>query len=81
MGEKMNIGDYGEISFIFRYNRKYHIKDEPPYIEDGIICMVKVTDISPTKVKVVDFDGRPYEISPEHIRYFKPKALKIPQLR
>jgi len=81
MGDKMNIGDYGEISFIFRYKRKYAIKDEPPYIEDGIICMAKITDITPTEVKFIDLDGRPYEIQHSYIRYFKPKALKIPQLR
>ena len=73
----MNIGDYGEISFIFRYRRKYPIKDESPYIDDGIICMAKILDISQTEVNLIDLDGRTYKIPPEHIRYFKSKVLKI----
>ena len=81
IGDYGEIGSYGEMSFIFRYERKFHINDEPPYIEDGIICMVRIADINEDEVKFIDLDGRPYRALHKDVRYFKPKKIRIPKER
>jgi len=80
MGDKMNIGDYGEISFILRKKRKVPLDGEA-YIETGVILHGTVADIDKNNVLIVDNDELIYIVRKKDIRGFeskdKHKELKI----
>lgn len=76
MGEKINIGDYGEISFILRKKRKIPLDGEI-YIETGVILYGTIADIDKNNVLIIDNDELIYIVSKKDIRSFEPKELKI----
>ena len=72
MGEKMNIGDYGEISFTLRKKRKVPI-DGDWYITTGFILRGEISDIDSNNVLIIDNDGMIYIPRKKDIRSFEPK--------
>ena len=72
MGDKMNIGDYGEISFILRKKRKIPI-DGDWYITTGFILRGEISDIDSNNVLIIDNDGMIYIPRKKDIRSFEPK--------
>ena len=80
----MNIGDYGEVSFILRKKRKVPI-DGDWYITTGFVLRGTIADIDRNNVLIIDNDNMIYIPLKKDIRGFEPKdkakELKIPQLR
>jgi hypothetical protein len=70
MGDEMNIGDYGEISFILRKKRKTPI-DGDWYITTGFILHGTIADIDRNNVLIIDNDDMIYIPRKKDIRYFK----------
>ncbi len=80
MGEKINIGDYGEISFILRKKRKIPLDGET-HIETGVILYGTIADIDKNNVLIIDNDELIYIVSKKDIRSFELKELKITKWR
>ena len=80
MGEKINIGDYGEISFILRKKRKVPI-DGDWYITTGFVLHGTISDIDKNNVLIIDNDDMIYIPVRKDLRSFeikdKAKELKI----
>lgn len=76
----MEIGDYGEISFILRKKRKVPI-DGDWYIRTGFVLRGTIADIDKNNVLIIDNDDMIYIPVRKDIRSFeikdKCKELKI----
>ena len=70
--DKMNIGDYGEVSFTLRKKRKVPI-DGDWWITTGFILRGEISDIDSNNVLIIDNDGMIYIPRKKDIRSFEPK--------
>ena len=78
MGEKMSIGDYGEISFTIKKRRKYPIPGDP-FIIQGYVMTAEVIDLDNRNVLIRDNDGIEYLTSKGRIRNFSPMPKPVLQ--
>jgi len=72
MGEKITVGDYGEISFVIRKKRKYPVPNESQYMDTGFVLVGRVADVDSKNVLVIDNDDIEYLVSRSRIRAFSP---------
>ena len=72
MGEKMSIGDYGEISFTIKKRRKIPIPGDP-FIIQGYVMVAEVIDLDNRNVLIRD------NTSKGRIRNFSPMPKPVLQ--
>jgi len=70
VGEKIEIGDYGEISFTIRKKRKEPVKGEDNYITTGFILVGRIIDVDSKNIMVLDNDDMEYLVTRSRIRSF-----------
>ena len=78
MGEKMSIGDYGEISFTIKKRRKYPVSGDM-FIIQGYVMVAEVIDLDNRNVLIRDNDGIEYLTSKGRIRNFSPMPKPVLQ--
>lgn len=78
MGEKMSIGDYGEISFTIKKRRKIPIPGNL-FIIQGYVMVAEVIDLDNRNVLIRDNDGIEYLTSKGRIRNFSPMPKPVLQ--
>lgn len=73
MGEKIAVGDYGEMSFILKAKNLLYKKEKigEPYIIAGHIGRVRVIEADRTHLWVVDHDGQEFNVPRSNVRYFE----------
>lgn len=83
MGEKISIGDYGEMSFFIVVKNPYAKKDKlaEPELIFGHEGRFEVTDVDRKMIEVKDHDGEPIIFPRANLRYFEPKEKPAAMLR
>lgn len=80
MGERLKVGDYGEISFTIKSKRKYPTKLEDPFIITGFVMMAEVIEADGNNLLVMDNDDQEYIVVRKRVRSFERREKVMPRL-
>lgn len=81
MNERLNIGDFGEMSFVKLMKRKYPIKGESEYMDYGYVMFGTIIDIDDEYIifkgnDIEDIETDTHLINKKRIRRFEKHKFK-----